>query len=104
MGVKIPSYFYENIQVRFGPIDRVAAYTRTSTYLMRNAQAKIWVSYTANGSIRVEINVRDFYDVKPGPDKDDRYNKIANVLDPIHQATGANTNMQTRSSWEKIVD
>lgn len=63
----------------------------------------MWVSYQANGSIKIEVKAWDYYDVKPGPDKDRRYNRIADVLDPIHQATGANTNMQTRSTWEKIV-
>ena len=85
--------------VTFGPVDRLEAYSNASTYIMRNAQAKIWVSYNADGNVQIDLNVYDFFNVVPQGDKGSTYNKIASGLDPAHRATGANVNMQTRASW-----
>jgi RHS repeat-associated protein len=97
------SYMTGQITARFGSINKVKATFEGGTYIMRNAQVKYWVSSNANGTIRIEIRAYDDFNVRAQDDKDGVYNGIAEVLDPIHQATGSNTDMQTRATWEKVI-
>lgn len=75
---------------------------QAGTYIMRNATMKYWVTKMDDGRYKIEVRIFDYFDLKvdeKSGEKDDTYVDFAKVLDPLHQASGGNSNMQTRVTW-----
>lgn len=97
------SYYTGQLTVRYGPVSRLDATFTSSTWLMRNGQLKYWVTRNLDGTFKVEARAYDYFNVTPQPEKGGVYNRIANILNPLHKMSGGNPNMQTRAQWEVIV-
>jgi hypothetical protein len=74
------------------------------TWALRHASIAYTALSKADGTIIISYKLTDKFDIRPGENHTDAYNKVTKILGPLyHDVVGGNDQMRVQAYWQAII-
>jgi hypothetical protein len=75
-----------------------------TTWAVRHAGVSYTDSVKADGTIVIDFNLSDTFDLRPDTGHTDDYNKVTRNIGPVYQDVfGGNDQMKVTAQWQEVV-
>ncbi|WP_375303739.1 RHS repeat domain-containing protein [Niastella sp. OAS944] len=105
-GNRAPAPMSEQFKDPFNP-DYAATWqvaTNETTWALRHAAVTYSAIAKTDGSIIIDFNISDTFDLRPGQGHTDDYNMVTGIVGPVyHDFFGGNDQMKVTAHWQETV-